>query len=133
MGRHKIVQQSFLACRNILGLAEAYTPELLERACASCNEVGAYPTYTGVKNRILSLRGGDAKDSVGTRAGTGAKRAAKDGKGAKRANKGNDNASSNDNANDNKSNASGEAKATTGATRGASAYKRVGKETRNAD
>ncbi len=126
MGRHKIVQQSFLACRNILGLAEAYTPELPGRACASCNEVGAYPTYTGVKNRILSLRGGDAEDSVGTRSGTCAKRTAKDGKGAKRANKGNDNA------NDNKSNASGEAKATTGATRGASAYKRVGKETRNA-
>lgn len=69
MSRHQIVQQSFVACRNILGLAKTYTPEQLERACASYNEVDLYPTYTGLKNLILSQRNQDALDSVGRSAG----------------------------------------------------------------
>lgn len=60
MDGRKVVQQSFVACRNILGLAKTYTPELLERACADLNRVGAEPNYGGAKARILALR---AKDS----------------------------------------------------------------------
>lgn len=69
-----IVEQAFVACRNILGLSKTYSPELLERACAQANAAGALPSYTGVKNRILSIRTSDAEArSLGSaaRAGTG--------------------------------------------------------------
>jgi hypothetical protein len=69
-----IVEQAFVACRNILGLSKSYSPELLERACAQANAAGALPSYTGVKNRILSIRASDAEArSLGSaaRAGTG--------------------------------------------------------------
>ena len=56
-----IVEQSFVACRNILGLSKTYTPELLERACAGANAVGAVPSYTGLKDRILAIRASDAR------------------------------------------------------------------------
>ena len=58
---HRIVEQSFVKCRNILGLSKAYSPELLERACARCNELGAMPSYTGLKNAMLAIRGEDAR------------------------------------------------------------------------
>jgi hypothetical protein len=57
---HRIVEQSFVKCRNILGLSKTYSPELLERACARCNELGAVPSYTGLKNSILAIRASDA-------------------------------------------------------------------------
>ena len=56
-----IVEQSFVACRNVLGLSKAYSPELLERACAQVNAVGAVPSYTGCKDRILAIRAADAQ------------------------------------------------------------------------
>ena len=68
MSRHKIVQQSFVACRNILGLAKPYTPDLLERACAQANQSGAYPTYTGLKNRIKAMRAEEKASSASTSA-----------------------------------------------------------------
>ena len=40
MAGRTIVEQSFVPCRNILGLSKTYTPELLERACVA-------PTPTG--------------------------------------------------------------------------------------
>lgn len=55
-----VVEQSFVACRNILGLSKTYSPELLERACAQANAQGAVPSYTGLKNRILAIRTADA-------------------------------------------------------------------------
>lgn len=62
-----IVEQAFVACRNILGLSKAYSPELLERACEQANATGALPSYTGVKNRILSIRASDAEAAGRTR------------------------------------------------------------------
>ncbi len=61
MASRPIVEQSFVACRNILGLSKAYTPELLERACAKMNATGALPSYTGLKNAILAMRAADAE------------------------------------------------------------------------
>ena len=62
-----IVEQAFVACRNILGLSKAHSPELLERACEQANATGALPSYTGVKNRILSIRASDAEAAGRTR------------------------------------------------------------------
>lgn len=62
MASRKVVEQSFVACRNILGLAKSYSPELLEMACAQVNACGALPSYTGCKNRILSIRAAEARD-----------------------------------------------------------------------
>lgn len=57
-----IVQQAFVACRNVLGLSKAYAPDLLERACASIVAVKcAVPSYTAVKNKILAIKTADAK------------------------------------------------------------------------
>ena len=56
-----MVEQAFVACRNIPGLSKAHSPELLERACEQANATGALPSYTGVKNRILSIRASDAE------------------------------------------------------------------------
>ncbi|MDO4539116.1 MAG: IS21 family transposase [Coriobacteriales bacterium] len=61
MACHRIVEQSFVGCRNILGLSKSYSPDLLERACARCNELGAVPSYTGLKNAILAIRAADAE------------------------------------------------------------------------
>ncbi len=58
---HAIVEQSFVKCRNILGLSKTYSPELLERACGRCNELQATPSYTGLKNSILAIRASDAR------------------------------------------------------------------------
>lgn len=56
-----IVEQAFVGCRNILGLSKAYSPELLERACAMINAASAVPSYTACKNSILSIKAADAK------------------------------------------------------------------------
>ena len=62
IGSHKIVEQSFVKCRNILGLSKTYSPDLLERACARCNELGTVPSYTALKNSILAIRAADARN-----------------------------------------------------------------------
>ena len=61
MGSRGIVEQSFVSCRNILGLSKTYKPALLERACAKMNAVGALPSYTGLKNAILAMKAADAE------------------------------------------------------------------------
>ena len=61
MGSRAIVEQSFVSCRNILGLSKTYTAELLERACAKMNATGALPSYTGLKNAILAMKAADAE------------------------------------------------------------------------
>lgn len=65
---HAIVEQSFVKCRNILGLSKTYSPELLERACGRCNELQATPSYTGLKNSILAIRASDARSRSNGRA-----------------------------------------------------------------
>ena len=60
MGSRPVVEQTFVACRNILGLSKTYTPALLERACAKMNAASALPSYTGLKNAILAIRAADA-------------------------------------------------------------------------
>lgn len=60
MASRPIVEQSFVACRNILGLSKTYAPALLERACAQANAAGATPSYTGLKNAILAMKAADA-------------------------------------------------------------------------
>ena len=57
-----VVEQAFVPCRNILGLARQYGPGYLERACARANELGAVPSYTGLKNAILALKDADRRD-----------------------------------------------------------------------
>ena len=47
--------------QDILGLSKAYSPDLLERACARCNELGTVPSYTALKNSILAIRAADAR------------------------------------------------------------------------
>ena len=61
MESRSIVEQSFVSCRNILGLSKTYTPALLERACAKMNAASALPSYTGLKNAILAIRAADAE------------------------------------------------------------------------
>ena len=61
MESRAIVEQSFVSCRNILGLSKTYTAELLERACAKMNATGALPSYTGLKNAILAMKAADAE------------------------------------------------------------------------
>ena len=61
MGSRPIVEQSFVSCRNILGLSKTYTPALLERACGKMNAASALPSYTGLKNAILATRAADAE------------------------------------------------------------------------
>ena len=68
-----LATEAFVSCRNILGLSKAYSPELLERACAQANAAGALPSYTGIKNRILSIRAADAEArALGAAANAGA-------------------------------------------------------------
>jgi transposase len=50
-----IVEQSFVSCRNMLGLAKKYGPALLERACERIIATPAHPSYTALKNIILSI------------------------------------------------------------------------------
>lgn len=62
MNSKPIVQQSFVACRNVLGLFKSYAPDLLERARESIVAVdSAVPSYTAVKNKILSIKAADAR------------------------------------------------------------------------
>ncbi|WP_165173141.1 IS21 family transposase [Adlercreutzia sp. ZJ242] len=56
-----VVEQSFVSCRNILGLSKTYAPELLERACAKANAASALPSYTSLKKAILAMRAADAQ------------------------------------------------------------------------
>ena len=56
-----IVEQAFVPARNILGLSKSYSPELLERACARSNALGAAPSYTALKNAILAIRAANAE------------------------------------------------------------------------
>ena len=65
MGSRSIVEQSFVSCRNILGLSKTYTPALLERACAKMNAASALPSYTGLKNAILAIKAADAESRAG--------------------------------------------------------------------
>lgn len=57
-----VVEQSFVPCRNVLGLSKQYGSQALERACAAANASGCLPSYTGLKNAILAARqaGGQA-------------------------------------------------------------------------
>jgi hypothetical protein len=56
LGNKVIVEQSFVSCRNILGLAKTYTPALLEEASEKICATPAVPSYTAVKNTILSIK-----------------------------------------------------------------------------
>lgn len=60
-----VVEQSFVACRNILGLAKTYSPALLERACGRMNATGAVPSYTACKNAILAEKATEVQARAG--------------------------------------------------------------------
>jgi hypothetical protein len=52
-----IVEQAFVPCQNVLGLAKSYGRALLESGCDSIVSRGpAVPTYTAVKNAIISIK-----------------------------------------------------------------------------
>lgn len=61
MASHLIVEQTFVSCRNILGLSKTYTPALLERACQKLNAQDALASYTALKNTILAMKASGAK------------------------------------------------------------------------
>lgn len=63
-----IVEQSFVTCRNVLGLSKTYTPEFLERACTKLNALGALASYTSLKNAILAIKASDAQAGANGRA-----------------------------------------------------------------
>lgn len=56
-----VVEQALVPAGNILGLSKAYTPELLERARARSNALGAAPGHAALKNAILAIRATDAE------------------------------------------------------------------------
>ncbi|MBM6907159.1 hypothetical protein [Collinsella intestinalis] len=62
------LEQAFVPARNILGLSKAYSPQLLERACARSNALGAVPSYTALKNAVLAIRAADADTRASGRA-----------------------------------------------------------------
>ena len=62
-----VVEQAFVPARNILGLSKSYSPQLLERACAKSNALGAVPSYTALKNAILAIRAADADERASGR------------------------------------------------------------------
>jgi len=52
-----IVEQAFVPCQNILGLAKTYGKKQLEEACKNiCGAILAAPTYTAVKEECIALR-----------------------------------------------------------------------------
>ena len=63
-----VVEQAFVPARNIPGLSKAYSPQLLERACARSNALGAVPSYTALKNAVLAIRAADADTRASGRA-----------------------------------------------------------------
>jgi hypothetical protein len=46
----------FVACGNMPGLSKSCSPQLPGEACARANELGALPSYTGLKNAVLAIR-----------------------------------------------------------------------------
>lgn len=60
LASRETVEQTFVACRNILGLAKSYGPEALERACAALAQSPSLPSYTAAKNLILGARAAEA-------------------------------------------------------------------------
>jgi transposase len=52
-----IVEQTFVSCQNVLGLAKSYGRVLLEQGCDTIVSRGpTIPTYTAVKNAIISIK-----------------------------------------------------------------------------
>lgn len=54
-----VVEQSFVPCRNVLGLSKTYGPAALEAACAAfvrLNPGGGAPSYTALRNMIRAAR-----------------------------------------------------------------------------
>lgn len=51
-----VVEQTFVSCRNILGLAKKYTPALLEEASRRIVATTAVPSYTSTKNFIICIK-----------------------------------------------------------------------------
>lgn len=67
-----VVGQAFVPARNILGLSKAYSPELLERACARPNALGAVPatppsrTQSGPRTRGRGRPAGRSQGPAGS-------------------------------------------------------------------
>lgn len=64
LGSRPIVEQSFVQCRNVLGLAKRYSPEMLERACGRWPDAPGIPSCTALKDTILAIRAEDAADAA---------------------------------------------------------------------
>ena len=62
-----VVEQAFVPARNMLGLSKSCSPQLLERACAKSNALGAVPSYTAPKNAVLAIRAADADERASGR------------------------------------------------------------------
>lgn len=64
LGSRPIAGQSFVQCRNVLGLAKRHSPEMLERACGRWPDAPGIPSYTALKDTILATRAEDAADAA---------------------------------------------------------------------
>ena len=51
-----IIEQTFVACANILGLGKKHSRELLEAACVRMVEIGGPVSYTRMKNTMLGMK-----------------------------------------------------------------------------
>jgi transposase len=62
----KIVEQAFVPCMNVLGLAKKGRRDLLEEACASVADVDQIPTYTLIKNAMEAIKTKKRFSSIST-------------------------------------------------------------------
>jgi len=67
-----IVEQAFVPCMNILGLAKGGRRELLEAACAEVAGRGAFPSYTHVKDTMAAIRARAAAKAAAAKAAAAA-------------------------------------------------------------
>ena len=64
LGSRPIAGQSFVQCRNVLGLAKRHSPEMSGRACGRWSDVPGIPSCTALKDTILAIRAEDAADAA---------------------------------------------------------------------
>ena len=55
-----IIEQTFVACANILGLGKKHSRELLEAASVRLVELGGTVSYTRMKNTMLGMKDSNA-------------------------------------------------------------------------
>ena len=52
----RVEQQSYRSCMGLLRLAEKYSPQKLEEACAKALNFSAHPSYKSIKNLLVAMK-----------------------------------------------------------------------------